>query len=152
MAEEQSTEQFDKQVRRAIYDYFVNVGQAPTVAHCAQMLSTSVPAIQAAFQRLAEGRALVLQSDGEILMAEPFSAVPTSFYVEVGARAWWGNCIWDALGIPALLKADARIVTACGCCGDALTVEIQDGALSNPSGIVHFAIPPKDWWQNVVFA
>jgi hypothetical protein len=151
MTAEQNTEQFDKQVRVSIYDHFVTMGQAPTVAQCAQKLSASVPEIHAAFQRLADGRALVLQSDGEILMAEPFSAVPTTFYVEVGERAWWGNCIWDALGIPAMLKEDARVVTACGCCNDAMTVEIRDGELSNPSGIVHFALPPKDWWQNIVF-
>ena len=152
MPAEQHTEQFDKQVRRYIYDHFVNTGQAPTIAQSAQALSTSIAELQAALGRLARGRALVLQNNGGILMAEPFSAVPTPFYVQVGAHAWWGNCIWDALGIPALLKEDARIVTACGCCNDAMTVAIRNGKLADASGIVHFAIPPKDWWKNVVFA
>jgi hypothetical protein len=84
--------------------------------------------------------------------AEPFSAVPTAFYVEVGKHAWWGNCIWDALGIPAMLKEDARVITACGCCNDAMTVEVRNGELLHPSGLVHFALPPKDWWKDVVFA
>ena len=145
-------ELFDKQVRQYIYDYFVEHEQAPTRLQSAQALASPFSDIQAAYQRLAEGKALVLQSNGEILMAEPFSAVPTAFYVKVGARAWWGNCIWDALGITAMLKQDARIVTACGCCNDAMTVEIRNGELVNAVGLVHFAIPPRDWWKNVVFA
>lgn len=143
---------FEKQVRQHIYDHFVKTGQAPTIAQSAQALSSTVAAIESAYQRLAEGRALVLQENGEILMAEPFSAVPTPFYVEVGTHAWWGNCMWDALGIPAMLKEDARIVAACGCCNNTMTVEIHNGELAHTSGLVHFAIPPNDWWKDIVFA
>ena len=143
---------FDKVVRHYVYEYFVKTGLAPTLHHCAQAFSCPPAEIQAAYQRLAYGRALVLQSNGEILMAEPFSAVPTAFAVEVVKHTWWGNCIWDALGILAMLKEDGRVVTACGCCNDALQVEIRNGQLADVSGCVHFAIPPKEWWKNVVFA
>lgn len=152
MAQQQGSPDFDKQVRHYIYNHMVKTGQAPTLLQCTQALSCSLADARAAYQRLADGRALVLQSSGEILMAEPFSAVPTAFHVQVGDHAWWGNCIWDALGIPAMLHEDARVVTACACCNDAITVEIRNGALVDTPGIVHFAIPPKDWWKNVVFA
>src|SRR5215471_12371116 len=137
MTQTSQPELFDKQVRRYIYEHFVRHRQAPTMLQCAQALASDVSHIQAAFRRLAEGKALVLQNNGEILMAEPFSAVPTAFYVEVGTDAWWGNCMWDALGIPAMLKQDARIVTACGCCNDAMTVEIRNSELCNASEVVH---------------
>ena len=143
---------FDKQVRYYIYDYFVKTGQAPSLQDCSQAFSCSLEETQAAFQHLAEQRALVLQSTGEILMAEPFSAVPTAFSVEVGSHVWWGNCIWDALGILAMLHTDGRVVTACGCCNDAMQVKIHHDQLVNLSGCIHFAIPPKDWWKDVVFA
>ncbi len=152
MTQTPSMDLFIKQVRHYICEHFVEYEQAPTILQCAQAFSCPISQIQSAYQQLAEGRALVLQHNGEILMAEPFSAVPTAFYVEVDKQAWWGNCIWDALGIPAMLKKDARVVTACGCCNDAMIIEIQDGKLVNASGVVHFAIPPKDWWKNVVFA
>jgi hypothetical protein len=142
----------DKQVRHYIYEYFVKTGQAPTLHHCAQAFSCPLADIQAVYQRLAYGRALVLQSNGEILMAEPFSAVPTAFAVELGNHDWWGNCIWDALGILAMLKEDGCVVTACGCCNDAMQLEIRNGQIVDTSGCVHFAIPPKEWWKNVVFA
>jgi len=152
MAQPHAAPAFDTQVRHYIYAHFVKTGHAPTLAQCAHALSCPPADARAAYQRLADGRALVLQSNGEILMAEPFSAVPTAFHVQVGDHAWWGNCIWDALGIPAMLHEDARIVTACGCCNDAITVEIRNGALVDTPGIVHFAIPPKEWWNNIVFA
>lgn len=143
---------FDKQVRYYVYDYFVKTGHAPSSQQCSQIFSRPLEDIQAAFQRLAKQQALVLQSTGEILMAEPFSAVPTAFSVEAKNRVWWGNCIWDALGILALLHTDGRVITACGCCNDAMQVEIRHGQLVNPSGCVHFAIPPRDWRKNIVFA
>lgn len=107
--------------------------------------------MQAAYQRLADGKALVLQGNREILMAEPFSTVPTPCVVENGKRSWWANCIWDALGVPAMLKEDARILTSCGCCGDVMTLEVKEGRLLKASGVAHFAIPARDWWKNVVF-
>jgi hypothetical protein len=148
----QDTELFDKHVRSQVYAYFLKTGQAPTTGKIAKALSCPLLEVRAAYQRLAAGRALVLQEDGEVLMAEPFSAVPTVFSVEVGKHSWWGNCIWDALGIPAMLKENARIVTSCGCCGESMVLEVKEGLLLDAPGIVHFAIPPRDWWNDVVFA
>jgi hypothetical protein len=143
---------FEKQVRFQVYTHFVTHGQASTMLEVARELACSLADVQSAYQRLAEGKALVLQKSGEVLMAEPFSAVPTPFAVEVGARMWWGNCIWDALGIVAMFKQDARVVTACGCCNEAMTLEIRNGSLLKAEGVVHFAIPPAEWWNDVVFA
>ncbi len=150
MNQAQETGHTDKQVRLQVYTHFLNKGQAPTMQEVASSLALTLPDVQAAYQRLAEGKALVLQKSGEVLMAEPFSAVPTAFVVEVGTRCWWGNCIWDALGIPAMLKEDAHVTTACGCCNEAMKLEIQGDTLLNTPGVVHFAFPPRDWWKDVV--
>ncbi|GAC1618994.1 MAG: hypothetical protein PVS2B2_04300 [Candidatus Acidiferrum sp.] len=93
---------------------------------------------------------LVLQPSGEVLMANPFSAVPTPFVTEVGARRWFGNCIWDSLGILATLQADGRVLTSCGCCGDSMVLNLRGGMLTG-DGIVHFAIPARHWWDDIVF-
>lgn len=152
MAQIEDLNAFDKRVRFQVYDQCVTAGRVPTTEEVAQTLCCPLADVYSAYQRLAEGKALVLQKSGEVLMAEPFSAVPTAFAVEVGERTWWGNCIWDALGIPAMLKQDARVVTACGCCGEAMPLEIQAGKLLKAEGIVHFALPPREWWNDVVFA
>lgn len=147
----QASEQLDKQVRFQVYQHILTMNRAPTRQEVADALMLPLSDVEAAYQRLAAGKALVLQKNGEVLMAEPFSAIPTAFVVEIGSRMWWGNCIWDALGIPAMLKEDARVLTTCGCCNEAMTLEIQGGALSTAPGVVHFALPPKEWWQDVVF-
>lgn len=84
-------------------------------------------------------------------MAEPFSAIPTSFVVESGSRSWWGNCIWDALGIPAALGRDAKIVTSCADCGESMTLTVEEGRLSGSDGVVHYLVPARQWWPDVVF-
>lgn len=147
----QESQHTDKQVRFQVYRHFLTTGRAPTRQEVANALALPLPDVQGAYQRLAEGKALVLQKSGEVLMAEPFSAVPTAFVVEIGTRMWWGNCIWDALGIPAMLKEDARVVTTCGCCNEAMTLEIQGSTLRKSPGVVHFALPPRAWWDDVVF-
>ncbi len=151
MNDQREHESFDTKVRLHVYDYFLRTGRAPTAAQACEALGSTVPEVQAAYQRLADGKALVLQGNGDILMAEPFSAVPTPFVVESGKRSWWANCIWDALGVPAMHKDDARILTSCGCCGDAMALEVKEGRLLKTSGVAHFAIPARDWWKNVVF-
>jgi hypothetical protein len=50
-----------------------------------------------------------------------------------------------------MLKRDGRVRTHCGCCRDAMTLTIRGGELRNPTGIAHFAVPAKDWWQDIVF-
>ena len=84
-------------------------------------------------------------------MANPFSAVPTPFLVKAGGRSYYGNCIWDAMGVPAMLKQDALIEASCGCCGSAMNLKITNGSLEETGGIAHFAIPAAHWWDDIVF-
>ncbi len=84
-------------------------------------------------------------------MAEPFSAIPTPFAVYVNDRRYYGNCIWDALGIPAMLHADARIDCSCGCCGEAMRLEVSAGTLGPAGGVIHFALPANRWWEDIVY-
>jgi Alkylmercury lyase len=110
MSAEQEKIAFDNEVRRHVYDWIMRKGMIPTMADTATALSRTPCENSASFQRLADQHVLVLQKqNGEILMANPFSAVPTPFLVKAGGRSYYGNCIWDAMGIPAMLKQDALI-------------------------------------------
>lgn len=142
----------DKKVRAFVYDYTMRDGLPPSLAQTAAALESAPQEIQASFQRLAEAHMLVLQKEaGEVLMANPFSAVPTPFLVRAGKQTYFGNCIWDAMGIPAMLKQDAVIQASCADCGTAMRLEIENGELKPSSGLVHFAIPAIHWWEDVVF-
>jgi hypothetical protein len=100
---------FDYEVRRYVFDHVMNEGLPPTIAETASALSTTPDDAGASLRRLTDGHILVLRrGSGEVLMANPFSAVPTPFLVRVGDRSWYGNCVWDATGIPAMLGQDSR--------------------------------------------
>ena len=152
MTMDPATTTFDQEVRYFVYDQTMKTGTSPTVAETAADLSTTVADVQSSFQRLADAHMLVLQRDtGEILMANPFSAVPTPFLAQVDGQTYYGNCIWDVMGIPAMLRRDAVIQTSCGDCGTAMTLRVVDGSLEPAIGIAHFAVPAAHWWADIVF-
>lgn len=142
----------DVKVRQQVYETTLQRGYPPSIGDLASALDSTAEGIRAALQRLAAGHVLVLQPEsGEILMANPFSAVPTPFLVELAAYACYGNCIWDALGIAAMLQQDAWIKTACGDCGLALELRIANGQVQGDASVIHFAIPAQHWWDDIVF-
>lgn len=152
MNDVQGQTDLDNTVRRCVYERFMSTGRAPLAKEVSGELGLSVDEAMAAFRRLADAHVLVLQPvSGEILMANPFSAVPTPFMVRVGGVQYWANCIWDALGVAAMLKRDARIETGCGDCNEAMALEIKDRIMGQTEGIIHFAIPAHRWWDNIVF-
>lgn len=142
----------DAEVRAAIYNGFIAECACPSMAEVARKLAEPVSKIRESYARLAAAHMLVLQPvSGEVLMAIPFSAVPTAFRVEAVDRAWWGNCIWDALGVCAMIRADASILTSCPDCGESLSLTVERSELRPAEGIVHFAVPAAHWWDDVVF-
>jgi hypothetical protein len=141
----------DSKLRLWIYGHFLRKGRAPTVAEMAKGLKSSLPRVRAALERLCQTHAFVFQENGELWRAAPFSAIPTAFPVTIGKGSWYGNCIWDALGIAAMLHKDARIDAACGCCNHQMVLHVKDGALVEKKGTVHFAVPARDWYQDIVF-
>ena len=142
---------FDSALRHYIYKFMIREGKAPTASQMASGLHSPVRKIKASLQRLAQTHAFVLQENGELWRAAPFSAVPTAFPVKIGKHLWYGNCIWDALGIPAMLHKDARVDAACGCCNYEMVLEVKAGKLRAPKGIIHFAVPARRWYEDIVF-
>ena len=109
-------------------------------------------AVRESFERLAAGRAIVLQPEcREVLFAPPLSAIPTPFVVHAGGRSYFAPCAWDALGAAAMLGRDAEVGTSCACCGEAMTVAVRKGEPADARGVVHFAVPARNWWSDLVF-
>jgi hypothetical protein len=177
----------DDRVRHVIYDVAMREGVPPTSQRVGETLGVTSSEVLESFRRLADAHMIVLQDDGEILMAGPFSAVPTPFRVSLlpsgeGARradegpgssearpspgpfaslrgrpllegegfSCYGNCIWDALGIPAMLHADAVIDTTCANSSAPAQLLIADGKLSG-EGFMHFLVPARLWWLHIIY-
>lgn len=142
----------DAEVRAAVYRLFVDEGRAPVAGEVARAVSATPAEVEAAFQRLHDAHLLVLAPGTPyIWMANPFSALPTPYTVNAGGKRFWGNCIWDGLGILATLGEDGVVTGLCPDCGDELRVEIRNGALVPADHIVHFTVPARHWWDDIGF-
>jgi DNA-binding GntR family transcriptional regulator len=142
----------DNRLRRLVYDTVRERGAPPSVAELSTRTAESQSAVRAALVRLAAARMFVLQpTSGEVLMAPPFSAVPTPFLVRTSLHESYANCAWDALGVPVTLAEPAQIVSACGCCGDAMTLQTDGTTTPRENGVIHFAVPARRWWEDLVF-
>jgi len=141
-----------RDVRLYIYAQVIETAMAPSTSDTAAALSRPVEAIEAAYRALADAHMIVLRPNTTtIWMAMPFSNSQTAFTVISGGRAYYANCAWDAFGVPALLKADARIFTTCGDCGGVIERKVSRGTIMDLRGAVHFALPARQWWDDVGF-
>jgi len=142
----------DLALRNATYALFVREGRAPTAEDVARETERPGDEVRAAWQRLHDEHAIVLDADtGALRMANPFSAVSTPHQVEAAGRAWYANCAWDAFGILAALGVDGRIETTCPDCSEALAVVVRDGRPDDESLVFHSLVAAARWWDDIVF-
>jgi len=143
----------DVDVRVEVYRFFVEQGRPPVANEVATSLGTTQAAMEDAFRRLADAHVLVLAPGTPyIWMANPFSALPTAYPVEAAGRRWFANCIWDALGVVAMLGGDGKVTTWCADCGERLVTEVAGNTLVGGDGVVHFAVPAAYWWDDIGFS
>jgi len=144
---------FDTSVKLNIYQMVARTTRMPTSIDVALGIGCSMADAEQAFQRLVEKRLLVLEpsSPSRIRMAPPFSGIVTQHQVKIQDKVYFANCAWDAFGIAAALKHDADIESACADCGETLQFQIRNGRPLPHEGVVHFAVPAAQWWQDIVY-
>jgi hypothetical protein len=64
---------------------------------------------------------------------------------------WWGNCAWCSLGIAALIGDDVKITTNIGAESKQVELNIVNGELQEKNYFIHFPIPMKNAWDNVIY-
>jgi len=102
------------------------------------------------FVKLAAAGALVLDGDGAIVIANPFSGIETDFVVESGGRSWCANCAWDGLGVLAALGRDGSLRTSCADCGDVVVVRVEGGCVRGEA-VAHFLLPAGRWYDDLAY-
>jgi hypothetical protein len=138
--------------RTFVYAHFVATAQPPTIDQTAQHLAISSDAATTLYRALDARHALLLEpGSARIRMANPFSAIPTQFEVTANGHTYWANCAWDAFGIPAALHADADIRARCAFAGTPLHIQVRGASFFGDSGLVHFALPCRRWYDDLVF-
>ena len=140
----------ERAVRLFVYRHFVETARAPDLGAVAASIRENERTVLAALRKLVAAHALVMApASTTIWMAHPFSAVPTAYPVMTRGRTYWANCAWDAAAIMALLGG-GETRTRCPDCGAQLTMAVRDDRI-NGGGVVHYAVPPRKFWDNVAY-
>ncbi len=141
----------DWQIRSFVYARLVATGRAPDMRDIAAQFAMQPAQAQAALQRLHDAHALVLDEAGDVLMANPLSAVETDYRAFAGGRWYYANCAWDSLGIPAMLGGDAQIEARHPTTRETIQYAIENERLCGADGyLVHFAQPFRNWYDDIV--
>ena len=139
-------------LRQAIWKSALKDCVIPTKEQLGALTFSRSADVARGLKELHDAHVVVLQPDsGEVLMAMPFSAVPTPVEVRCGDRTWFANCIWDGMGIAAQVGEPVTITTSCGCCGDRLGVVVPNPWVESDGRVAHFALPARRWWDDIVF-
>lgn len=145
--------EFDRRVRVEIYRSFISLGRAPVAAEIAAAVSDTPVRVESSLRRLHDAHLIVLAPGTPyIWMANPLSALPTPYTAASPHGTFWGNCIWDALGILAMLGSDGTVTGLCPDCGEEQRLEVRDGELVDAADrLVHYTVPAAHWWDDIGF-
>jgi hypothetical protein len=135
-----------------IIRHFVDLGYPPSVRALSTALGQGEVAVVQALQRLQDDHGVVLHPNtSEVWVAHPFAGAPTTFWVEAADGGWWANCAWCALGVVSLIGGNATVRTTLGGENTPVALEVRDGALKDDRYVVHFPVPMRSAWDNVLY-
>ena len=136
-----------------ILDHIIQYGYAPEVKKLSTIFHSREQEVIEALYGLQEYHGVVLHPHkAKIWVIHPFSLAPTNFFVESKRGKWWGNCAWCSLGIAAILKEDCKITTTLGGETQKASVHIVNGQIQEPNYCIHFPIPMRNAWDNVIYS
>lgn len=141
----------DWDIRLFIYQFFIEQALPPEIDETAEQFGISSDEARDAYRCLHDAHTIFLEpGTHSIRIANPLSAVPTDYRVEVGNRWLYANCAWDSLGVPAMLGSDARIEAREAHSREVIEYAIEDGELKGDGGLVHFPIPFRHWYDDLI--
>ena len=144
-------EQLNWNIRAFVYRYFSDTTRAPGVDETAAHFALTREGAASAYEALHERHAFFLNpGTHDILMANPFSGIETPFRVHANGKIYFANCAWDSLGIPIALHSDADVEAVCAQSGERIMLRVRDGQVSESDVLVHFLVPFKRWYDDLV--
>jgi hypothetical protein len=139
------------EIRAFIYQHFAETTRPPILEETVSRFGLTPEETVSLYEELHRRHALYLKpGTHEILMANPFSGVETPFKVHANGKTYFANCAWDSLGIPAALHVDAEVEAACAYSGEPIRFSVRDQAVQGPEALVHFLIPFREWYGDLV--
>jgi DNA-binding transcriptional MocR family regulator len=138
-------------IRAFVYRHFADTTRAPSVDETAERFALTHEQAATAYEALHARHAVFLSPGAhDILMANPFSNVETPFRIHANGKIYFANCAWDSLGIPAALHSDADVEAVCAQSGERIMLQVRGGRVSSSDMLVHFLVPFKRWYNDLV--
>jgi hypothetical protein len=139
-------------LHHAILRYVIDNGFEPDAATLAEQLQSSKKEVVQGLYALQDYHGVVLHpTEPKVWVIHPFSLAPTNFLVRSNKGQWWGNCAWCSLGVAALLNEDVTITTRIAAYDKQVVISIKNGAIQERNLFIHFPIPMKKAWDNVIY-
>jgi hypothetical protein len=140
------------ELRLAVYGSFVTTGRAPDERDLSVALGAGADEVRTGLRDLHDARHVVLDDNGSVRMAHPFSAVPLGFSVMGKQTLWWGGCAWDSFALPHLLPDDREVLvaTTCPACHAPHAWNVSADAPPDDTQVAYFLIPVAHMWDDVV--
>lgn len=147
-------ETLDRRVRKYVFGHFVEACAAPLLEEIAHDLGLGLEETRESLKRLDDAHHLkLLEGTSRILMAFPFSALPTPYKVSRdNGKQYYANCAWDSIAFHPMLGEPVQVDSYCAHCGLAIRFRIERGAGIPPSGglpLVHLRLPASEWWKDI---
>jgi hypothetical protein len=138
------------EIRAFVYRHFAETTRPPHIDEAASRFALTREEAIAAYEELHRRHAFFLKPGTyEILMANPFSGVETSFKVHANGKTYFANCAWDSLGIPAALHTNAEIEAFCAQSGEPIFLHVSEGEVYGSDVLAHFLIPFREWYNDL---
>ena len=147
-------EEIDREVRKFVFDHFLERSSAPTAPEIAQGLRAELRTVKESLHRLDDAHHLkLLEGTTRILMAFPFSAIATPFRViRSNGTRYFANCAWDSIAFHPMLNEPVRIDSFCDRCGRSVEFRLEGGKgvpAGGPLPTVHLGLPASEWWKDI---
>lgn len=149
------TAEFPRDLRIHIYDHLLRTGLPPSTEQIGDHFGISADEARQAIGALKIGKTvLVHPTTGEVWMAGPFAARPSTYRVFGSRVAWWANCAWDMLGVMAIANEPVRVETECTDCREPISIDATPAAgvaAAVRDWVVHFLVPARHWYDDIGF-
>jgi hypothetical protein len=145
----------DRAVRKFVYDFFLRQATAPILEEIALGLGVGRQAALRSLGRLDASRHLkLLPGTTRVLMAFPFSAIPTPYRVtRANGQRYFANCAWDAVAFHPMLDEPVWVHSFCRHCARPIRFLAEEGQAHAPEGplpVLWFGVPAAAWWRDIV--
>ena len=117
----------ERALRRAAFHALLS-GEAVDQGHLASATGFAPDKVGSLLGQLTNRGLIVVEPDsGHVVGSCGLSSSPTDHRLDIRGRQLFTWCAEDAVGIPAALREDARVLSHCRHCGGSVTIDMAGG-------------------------